>query len=181
MEIFETARLRLRPLTLDDLDALYDLYRRPELMQYITGAPRSVAVTEQRLHDHVADHQKYGFGLCAALDKKSGRFIGRCGVEPVVRDGRLDGNLAWLFLREFWNRGLATEFAGAMISIAFDQLHLKRVIASADRRNVASIRVMDKVDMVRVRVDARGVLYERWHDHLPAATLRTSKGDWDVA
>jgi RimJ/RimL family protein N-acetyltransferase len=35
--VLETARLRLRRLTADDLDCLMDLNADPEVMRYITG------------------------------------------------------------------------------------------------------------------------------------------------
>jgi RimJ/RimL family protein N-acetyltransferase len=37
----ETARLRLCPFTLDDLDPLYTIQSRPDVMRYLYGEPRS--------------------------------------------------------------------------------------------------------------------------------------------
>ena len=37
MKIFETDRLRFRPLVWDDLIAPYALYRDPQVMQWISG------------------------------------------------------------------------------------------------------------------------------------------------
>ena len=160
MEPFETERLLFRPLVIGDLDDLYDLYRRPELMRYITGHARSFEATRERLISHIADHENYGFGLCAAILKADSRMIGRCGMEPVDGRNGIEGEIAWMFKKEFWGRGLATEFARAMIPYGFEKLKLTRIFARADHPNVASIRVMRKVGMQFVRSTAEEVEYE---------------------
>jgi RimJ/RimL family protein N-acetyltransferase len=160
MQPFETQRLLLRPLTLRDLEDLYELYRRPELMRYITGEPRSYAKTRARLLDHIADHERHGFGLCAAICKETGEMIGRCGLEPIPGPTGVEGNIAWLFKRACWGRGLATEFGKEMVAYGFAELGLKRIVATAVHANLASIRIMQKIGMQWVHSTARGVLYE---------------------
>ena len=105
----------------------------------------------------MGEHVDYGFGLCATIDKRTGTVIGRAGLEPIVRTGGLEANIAWMFLPAYWNRGLATEFAVAMLDVGFAELGITRVVATADTRNKASIRVMEKAGMHFVHVDRRGV------------------------
>jgi len=160
MEPFETPRLFLRPLALDDLDDLYELYRCSHLMRHITGAPRSYAKTEERLRHHIADHERHGFGLCAALLKETGAMIGRCGLEPIHGPTGLEGNIAWMFKQTYWGCGLATEFGAAMVAQGFHTIGVRRIVATATHANVASIRVMQKIGMRPVHSTRRGVLYE---------------------
>jgi ribosomal-protein-alanine N-acetyltransferase len=160
MDILETERLLLRPLVMEDLDDLYELYRDPEIMRYITGQPRSYEVTRQRLLSHLVDHERYGFGFCAAIFKANGEMIGRCGLEPVEYPTGLEGDMAWMFKRAYWGQGLATEFGRVMVAYGFEHLPLIRIFATADHQNIASIRVMQKLGMRFVRSDSRGVEYE---------------------
>jgi ribosomal-protein-alanine N-acetyltransferase len=160
--ILETERLLLRPLTPADLDALYMLYKQPELMRYITGQPRSYAKTQERLLIHIAEYEHYGFGLYAAILKTTGEMIGRCGLEPVHGAAGFEGNMAWMFKQAYWGQGLATEFGRAMLAYGFDQLQLPRIFATADHRNVASIRVMQKLGMRFVHADDFEVEYEAY-------------------
>ena len=160
MEPFETERLLLRPLCMSDLPELFELYSKPELMRYVTGEPRSFEVTKERLICHIADHDRYGFGLCAAILKANFEMIGRCGLEPVERETGMEGDIAWMFKKDYWGRGLATEFARAMIIYGFEKLDLTRIFARADHPNVASIRVMQKVGMRFVRSTSQEVEYE---------------------
>lgn len=87
-------------------------------------------------------------------------MIGRCGLIPMPKKTGLEGDIGWMFQPTYWNQGLATEFALAMIQIGFKQLNLKRIQATAASQNYASIRVMQKSGMQFVNEDDRGVEYE---------------------
>lgn len=156
---WETNRLLLRPLVLEDLEPLYQLYGQVIVMRYITGQPRSYEKTQERLRHHIDDFERYGFGLYATILKATGEFIGRCGLEPVEGERGLAGDIAWMLTPAWWGQGLATEFAQAMIPYGFTHFPLTRIFATADHRNPASIRIMQKVGMRLVRSDERGVEY----------------------
>lgn len=49
--------------------------------------------------------------------------------------------------RAHWVKGFATEAAAAVVAWGFETLHLQRIFATADARNLASIRVMRKLGM----------------------------------
>jgi ribosomal-protein-alanine N-acetyltransferase len=49
--------------------------------------------------------------------------------------------------RAHWNKGYVTEAARAILQYAFDTSGLHKVFATADARNLASIRVMQKLGM----------------------------------
>ena len=147
MNSIRTRRLILRPLRRTDLRAIHHLYADPELMRYITGHARTPSQTAARLRKDLRHHREHGFGLCLALWAEDGRPIGRCGLEPVPAAHGLEGEAAWMFAREWWGRGLATEAGRALITFGLDELGLQRVYAEADRRNPASLAVMRKIGM----------------------------------
>jgi RimJ/RimL family protein N-acetyltransferase len=160
VEILNTARLTLRPLMVSDLDALCELYADPQVMAYVTGRPRSRAETAKRLETNVEQHRQYGFGLCATLWRETATFIGRCGLEPRIEPDGTAGELAWMFTREWWGKGLGLEVSQALLRYAIDHLRLCRVFATADHRNVASIAIMKRLGMRLVDTTDRGVEYE---------------------
>lgn len=160
MKILETRRLRLRPMNGRDLRTLHCLYGDPELMRYITGRPRNPWETRARLKIDLAHHKMHGFGLCIAEARKSGEAIGRCGLIPrPVGDG-LEGELAWMFAKPWWGRGLATEAGSALMDFGLQELGLRRVFATALTGNVASIRIMEKLGMKRAGTYDGEVEYE---------------------
>ena len=49
--------------------------------------------------------------------------------------------------KKYWNCGYVSEAATAVLEFAKTQLHLQRVTAQCDWRNIASARVMEKIGM----------------------------------
>ena len=75
-------------------------------------------------------------------------------------EGRI-GDLGYSIARAWWGQGMVTEAARALIDAAFESMPtLTRIRASADSRNHASLRVLEKVGMTREAV-LRGNHYTR--------------------
>jgi [ribosomal protein S5]-alanine N-acetyltransferase len=146
--IIETERLELRPLTMNDLDALALIYRDPEVRKYFPEGALTYEETREEL-EWIIDvyYGQYGFGLWATTHKQTNEFIGRCGLLPWTFDGRSEIEVAYLLARAFWGRGLGTEAARAILAYGFEELHLSRLISLIDPANEASINVAVKIGM----------------------------------
>jgi [ribosomal protein S5]-alanine N-acetyltransferase len=146
--IIETERLELRPLTMDDLDALALIYRDPEVRKYFPEGTLTYEQTREEL-EWIIDvyYGQHGFGLWATTHKRTNEFIGRCGLLPWTIDGRSEVEVAYLLAKAYWGRGLGTEAAGAILAYGFEQLHLSRLICLIDPGNEASINVAVKIGM----------------------------------
>lgn len=155
-----TDRLILRPLVVQDLNDLAQLYAQPILMQYITGHPLAYDQVRAGLREQIGHHARYGFGFCAVLLKANGALIGRGGLKPVESPNGVTGELSWLLRKDYWGRGLATELGRASIEYGLTDLCLTRIFATAYRANRASVRVMEKLGMHLVRADDEEVEYE---------------------
>ncbi len=162
-----TDRLLLQPLQPADLPSLVTLYGDARVMHYITGRARTPEETAQRLDAHLQQHATYGFGLYATLERATGSFIGRCGLEPRPEQPRagstvpaLAGDLAWMFAVSHWGKGLGLEVGRALVDYGLYQLQLARVFATAAHGNTASIAIMKHLDMQLVADTERGVEYE---------------------
>lgn len=148
MKILETDRLILRRLTIDDLDALFALYRDPEIRKYFPEGTLTYAETREELEWFLNGHPHHPqLGLWATILKETGQFIGRCGLLPWTIDGRQEVEVAYLLDKAVWGQGLATEAAQAILDYAFKQLGYSRIIVLVDRENAASIRVASKIGM----------------------------------
>jgi ribosomal-protein-alanine N-acetyltransferase len=140
----ETARLRLRPFQLGDLEDLYRLYGDAEVMRYITnGQPRTREDTIAALARMMGHWPRLGLGMWALFDRADGRFIGRCGLQPL--GDSTETELGYTLLKEFWGRGIATETARLALRHGFETCGLERIIAIAHPANGASRRVIEKV------------------------------------
>ena len=164
--ILETARLVFRRLTLDDLDALFALYRDPETRQYFPEGTLTFEETKEELEWFLNGHPDHPeLGLWATIYKETGAFIGRCGLLPWKIDGREEVEVAYLLDKAYWGQGLATEAAQAIAEYAFGTLQLSRLICLMHRANHASASVATKIGMTFEREveDDKGpfVLYSR--------------------
>ena len=146
--IIETERLELRPLTMNDLDALALIYRDSEVRKYFPEGTLTYEQTREEL-EWIIDvyYAQHGFGLWATTHKQTNEFIGRCGLLPWTIDGRSEVEVAYLLARAYWGRGLGTEAARAILAYGFEDLHLSRLICLIDPGNEASINVALKIGM----------------------------------
>ena len=155
--ILETPRLTLRRLVPEDLDALFALYRDPEVRRYFPDGTRTLEETRQELEWFLHGHPKHPeLGLWATIERNSGAFLGRCGLLPWEIDGRHEVELAFLIDKSRWREGFASEAAAAIVDYAGSALRLERLICLILPGNVASAGVARKV----------GMSFEReWTDH----------------
>jgi RimJ/RimL family protein N-acetyltransferase len=148
MNILETSRLILRHQILADLDSLFALYCDLDVRRYIPDVPRTYEETREELEWHMNGHPKHPeLGLWATIHKKTGKFIGRCGLLPWTIDGQDEVEVAYLISKAYWGQGLGTEAAQALLEYGFEKLHLPRLICLIDKDNLASIRVAEKIGM----------------------------------
>lgn len=56
-------------------------------------------------------------------------------------------HLGWQIDKPYWNKGIMTEAAKAVIDYLFDQVHYDRIASGCDTRNIGSSRVMQKIGM----------------------------------
>jgi ribosomal-protein-alanine N-acetyltransferase len=166
MVILETERLILRRLLPGDLDALYALYRDPEIRRYYPEGTLTYAETKEELEWFLNGHPAHPeLGLWATIYKPTGAFIGRCGLLPWTIEQRPEVEVAYLIDKAYWGQGLATEAAQAIVDYAFEQLHLTRLVCMVGPGNLASANVARKIGMTleREMTDGEGpfLLYAR--------------------
>lgn len=89
-----------------------------------------------------ADGTGFGFGIFL---NDSDEMVGRVALANIVRGAWQNSTLGY-FVSQSWNgRGIASEAVRLCVGYAFEQANLHRVQASVIPRNVASIRVLEKV------------------------------------
>ena len=146
--ILETRRLLFRRLIMDDLDALFALYRDPEMRQYYPDGTLTHQQTKEELEWFLNGHPKHPeLGLWATIHKETHQFIGRCGLLPWTLEGRAEVEVAYMIDKRHWGQGLGTEAAQGIRDYAFEQLNLSRLICMVDPQNKASAKVAAHIGM----------------------------------
>lgn len=158
---FTTARLRVRPATADDVDALHALWTAPAVRRFLWD---DVAISRARAAAVVADGTAaaaQGLGLWVAEALDDGLLVGFVALLPL--DDGPGAELLYGLAPAAWGHGFATEAAAAVLAWGLGPRGLARVVARADAPNDASLRVMARLGMTRVGREAgpAGAL-ERW-------------------
>ena len=78
-----------------------------------------------------------------------GRIVGSISVERRTGIYRLDGELGYMLLKDYWNRGLMSQAVGQVCDIAIKELSLNRITASVFHPNMASKRILQKNGFVQ--------------------------------
>lgn len=144
MQILETERLILRTWTYEDADELFEICREPEVMLHIGDRKpyESVEKAKEFLNWAVSYQKENGFCRWAVIEKSSGKIIGSCGF---ARREMEEVELGYLFAREKWGKGFATEAASACLKYGFENIGLTKIIALTDIDHVKSQKVLEKI------------------------------------
>lgn len=145
-----TARLLIRDYRLEDCGPAAEIGADPEVVRYVRWGPNDRAATEAFIRSAIAaglDQPRHTY-LLAAVCRASSAVIGGCSLE-IRRPHDREGQIGYHLGRRYWGCGYATEIAACLLEFGFRSLGLHRISATADVRNVASWRVMEKVGMVR--------------------------------
>jgi RimJ/RimL family protein N-acetyltransferase len=144
--VLETERLRLRFLTMDDVESIFAVIGDPETMKFfpvrLTGDDAVRWVTR-----NLERYRTDGHGLFAVVLKSNGEVIGNCGVVRQEVEGQSMLEVGYHFRREYWGHGYATEAARACMTYAFQKLGAERVVSFILAENVPSRRVAERNGM----------------------------------
>lgn len=136
-DIGETDRCLIRELSLSDLPALYELYAKPGMTDYVE--PLYDYETELEYQKAYIENM-YGFyeyGMWLVFSKETGKLIGRAGLEH--------DELGYMIAPELQNLGYATEVCRFIIDYARENTDFEELYCRIDERNEASVRLAKKL------------------------------------
>ena len=145
--MIKTDRTTLLPIGLSDFGFLKRLYNNYELMRYITERSLDEHEIRQELESHTEAFDRLGFGLYKVIAHNTSTVIGRAGY--ITRDitGEVETEIAYMFFRQFWRKGFATEISKVLLEYGFGSLKLDHIIAIIHPDNIASKHVAEKIGM----------------------------------
>ena len=142
----ETERLLLLSWSDDYFGEFARVCQDPEAMRFISGG---LPLTHQDIRAitrrTLAMWDEHGYGPWAAIEKRTGRWVGRIGLSLLADwPGPDKWEVGFELAPEYWGRGLATEGAREAIRFGWATTPLARIISVSDARHRASRRVMEK-------------------------------------
>ena len=153
MHTIKTARLLLRPFTMDDLMTTHEYAGDAEHTKYMMFLPNgTIQETERFLLSAITEIHKDSpefFEFAVTLD---GQHI---GAVSIFHESAGTYELGWIFHRGYEGFGYATEAAKAVLDYSVNTLRAHKIIAHCDQRNTASRRVMEKIGLILESSDGK--------------------------
>jgi [ribosomal protein S5]-alanine N-acetyltransferase len=173
-----TPRLLLRDFLPADLPAIHAYASDPEVTRFMFYGPRDEADSKaylQRMLQSQVERARRTWEL-AVIRRADDRLIGAC---DVTLESAHEGDLGYIFARDAWGQGYASETARAMVDAGFVQLRLERIFATCAVEHRVSARVLEKAGLRRRTVlhrykEAKG----RWWD---MGLYELTRADWQAA
>lgn len=173
-----TEQLALRPGRTEDAAAIWPWYQRRDVQEWTT----TLSTTPEAHQEH------WDRGLEAAVvGLRQGAVVAVGKIERQDAWSQTDmkdqaagqqAELGWVLDPSVHGRGLGTEFAAALLDLAFDGLGVRRIEAACFAENLASRRVMEKIGLRLEGVFREESLHRsgRWLDGMSYALLASEHG-----
>jgi RimJ/RimL family protein N-acetyltransferase len=152
-----TTRLALRPIQDDVAPALFDIFSDPRVMRYWSSPPWSSLTSARETIAADAAPMRAGDYLRLGLElRETGELVGTCTLLAFVPQCRR-AELGYALRATRWGCGYMHEALLALLAFAFGALDLNRLEADVDPRNLASVKVLERLGFRN-----EGHLRERW-------------------
>lgn len=161
--ILETERCVVRELTLDDLDALFELYGDGEIDKY-TDSLYPYEEEKEFQRAYIENMYRYfGYGLWLVFSKETGELIGRAGLEHREYHEEIELELGYIIGTKYQRQGYAMEICEAILAYAKENTGFERINTLMEQDNVASIKVSEKLGFSHVEdFDLDGKIMHRF-------------------
>lgn len=145
--VLETERLIVREFAMSDLDDLFALYEEDGMTEFIE--PLYPYEQEKEYQQAYIEnvYRYFGYGMWLVFEKKSGKLIGRAGIEPrAERDGELE--LGYAIGVPYQRKGYATEVCRAICEYCKQYLGIEELFCVIEPENEASLALSKKLGFV---------------------------------
>ena len=164
----ENNRILLREIEESDIDDMFEMDSDPEVHRYLGNSPvTSKNQIEEVIHFIRNQYKENGIGRWAVIDKETNEMVGWSGFKLITEttNGQVGYyDFGYRFKRKHCGKGFAMESALLSLYYAFDEMHLKKVMAIADCKNEVSNYILQKLGFRLIEdFDYDGVLHN-WYE-----------------
>jgi len=145
-QVIRTKRLILRSFCYNDIDSIHRYASNPDIIKYMLFGPNTYEDTTHFVHLIVDTwYKETPMRHYEMVVEKEGNVLGAVSIH--LSEDLEEGEMGWISLSEYWGNGYITEAALALKEFAIIELKIKKIVAHCDSRNIASIRVMEKIGL----------------------------------
>jgi len=141
-------RLAFREFHAEDFEQIHAYAANPKTSLHQAWGPNSIQDTQEFLKlatSQQLDPNRFEFNV-AIVTKSNNNII---GSGHILLSTHSDANIGYSLNPDHWGQGYGTEAARGLMSASFNQMNAKRVVATVGSENIGSIRVLEKIGMLR--------------------------------
>lgn len=147
MKTYETERLILKPVSLEDAGFFLELYNMPKFIEYI--GDRNIR-TEKEAEKYIETRflpqlEKLGFGNYVVILKEENKKIGAVGI--FQREGIEIPDIGFSFFENYEGKGLAYESALKLKKSAKTDFGIEKISAMTTKENRSSQKLIEKLGL----------------------------------
>ena len=114
---------------------------------------KSIEKAREFLNWAIPYQSENGFCRWAVVERSSGEIIGSCGFARLATE---EVEFGYLFARQVWGKGFATEAASACLKYGFEKIGFEKVIALTDVTHERSQNVLKKIGFTERGIEKTG-------------------------
>jgi RimJ/RimL family protein N-acetyltransferase len=145
-----TTRLVLREWRDEDCEPFAAMNADPRVAEFL-GGPIDRAASDAMVDRIRAHFRERGFGAWAVEVAGGAHFAGFLGLAVPRFEAPFTPcvEIGWRLAAEHWGQGYATEAGRAALAFGFEELRLAEIVSFAVPANLRSLRVMERLGLVR--------------------------------
>jgi RimJ/RimL family protein N-acetyltransferase len=147
-----TARLVLRPLRLDDTEALFAVFSNWNVIRLLSSPPWPYGLTDAQGFVRSAVEHAPGCDEELLAITQDGIFIGAIGVrmrQANAQQRRPGPNIGYWLGEKSWGQGFMSETVAAFVRFLFNTADCDTIYCGAFAENTASLRIQEKIGFLR--------------------------------
>ncbi|NGP75756.1 GNAT family N-acetyltransferase [Balneolaceae bacterium YR4-1] len=153
----KTKRLRLRPLTYNDTDRIFEIFSNPDVTRYwghdTLEEKEEANEFIQRTISGSKDESLLEWGI---ISNQNQELIGTCALSGLDQEHHR-AEVGFALHPQYWGNGYMIEALPAILRFGFIKLKLHRIEADVDPRNSSSINLLEKFNFQK-----EGLMRERY-------------------
>lgn len=168
----ESERLKFRLLSRDDFEIWLKLFHEKEVADFLGFGKIPTPELQCEEWFKIQDNRYANNlgGMNVLIEKKTGNFVGQCGLLVQEVDNKKELEIGYSVLSEFRKRGFASEAAQKCRDFAFENNFSESLISIIHVNNISSQKVALKNGMIKtIQTD---------YKEMPVNIFRITKNEW---
>ena len=154
----ETKRLTLRPISLNDIDDVFEYAKSPLVGPNAGWKPHASKKETEAFVTYSIKKREFGQpGIYAIVLNGSQKMIGTIEIHTY---NQFKAEIGFVLNPDYWGQGIIVEAAKAVIVYGFEILHLKRLQYGYFLFNIRSKRVCEKLGFTK-----EGILRNKFQNY----------------